>query len=233
MELKEAVILITGGSSGIGKSAASRLVEEGAVVYITGRDIEKLELTAKEIGANPLPADMTSDEQLANALRHILDSSGRLDVLINNAGIGSFGPVDELSRSDFREVFEVNVYGAGILGALCAAHFKEREKGHILNIGSSASVKGFKNGSVYSASKFALRALSQCWKDELRPYNVRVTHINPSEVTTAFYQEDRKEREEQPNKLRSEDMAHLILSCLELDDRGFIPEVSLWATNPF
>ena len=233
MELKEAVILITGGSSGIGKSAASRLVEEGAVVYITGRDIEKLELTAKEIGANPLQADMTSDEQLANALRHILDSSGRLDVLINNAGIGSFGPVDELSRSDFREVFEVNVYGAGILGALCAAHFKEREKGHILNIGSSASVKGFKNGSVYSASKFALRALSQCWKDELRPYNVRVTHINPSEVTTDFYQEDRKEREEQPNKLRSEDMAHLILSCLELDDRGFIPEVSLWATNPF
>jgi 3-oxoacyl-[acyl-carrier protein] reductase len=60
-----------------------------------------------------------------------------------------------------------------------------------------------------------------------------VTHINPSEVTTAFYQEDRKEREEQPNKLRAEDLAQLILSCLELDDRGFIPEVSLWATNPF
>lgn len=233
MEIKGSVILLTGGSSGIGRAAAQLLVAKGAKVYITGRDSEKLLRTAKDIGAEPLLADMTSDEQLAKALEHILDSSGRLDVLINNAGIGSFRPVDELSRSDFREVFEVNVYGAGILGALCAAHFKEREKGHILNIGSSASVKGFKNGSVYSASKFALRALSQCWKDELRPYNVRVTHINPSEVTTAFYQEDRKEREEQPNKLRSEDLAQLILSCLELDDRGFIPEVSLWATNPF
>ena len=146
MDLKESVILITGGSSRIGKATAARLVEKGAVVYITGRDIEKLNQTAKEIGAEPLLADMTSDEQLTNALKHILDSNGRLDVLINNAGIGSFRPVDELSRSDFREVFEVNVYGAGILGALCAAHFKEREKGHILNIGSSASVKGFKNG---------------------------------------------------------------------------------------
>lgn len=233
MKIKGSVILLTGGSSGIGRAAAQLLVAKGAKVYITGRDSEKLLRTAKEIGAEPLLADMTSDEQLAKALEHILDSNGRLDVLINNAGVGSFRPVDELSRSDFREVFEVNVYGAGILGSLCAAHFKGREKGHIINIGSSASVKGFKNGSVYSASKFALRALSQCWKDELRPYNVRVTHINPSEVTTAFYQEDRKEREEQPNKLRSEDLAQLILSCLQLDDRGFIPEVSLWATNPF
>ena len=169
MEIKGSVILLTGGSSGIGRAAAQLLVAKGAIVYITGRDSEKLLRTAKDIGAEPLLADITSDEQLAKALEHILDSNGRLDVLINNAGIGSFRPVDELSRSDFREVFEVNVYGAGILGGLCAAHFKEREKGHIINIGSSASVKGFKNGSVYSASKFALRALSQCWKDELRP----------------------------------------------------------------
>ena len=127
MKIKGSVILLTGGSSGIGRAAAQLLVAKGAKVYITGRDSEKLLRTAKDIGAEPLLADMTSDEQLARALEHILDSSGRLDVLINNAGVGSFRPVDELSRSDFREVFEVNVYGAAFL-ALYALLISRKEK---------------------------------------------------------------------------------------------------------
>lgn len=233
MQIDGSVILITGGSSGIGKVTAIKLIERGATVYITGRDEEKLANVSEEIGARPIHADMTSDEDLEKTLSMIIELSGHLDVLINNAGVGDFGPVENLTRESFAKIFEVNVFGAGVLGGLCAEHFKERSKGHILNIGSSASVKGFKNGSVYSASKFALRAMSQCWRDELRPHNVRVTHVNPSEVTTAFFQQDRTEREEQDNKLRPEEIAHMIVACLELDDRGFVPEFGVWATNPF
>jgi 3-oxoacyl-[acyl-carrier protein] reductase len=233
MQIENSVVFLTGGSSGIGKETAKQLVAKGAIVYITGRESQKLKSVAAEIGAHPLQVNMNSDEELQSGLNQIINEQGHLDVLINNAGIGSFGPVESLSREDFRRIFEVNVFGAGILGSMAAKHFKERKKGHIVNIGSSASLKGFPNGSVYSASKFALRALSECWRAELRPFNVRVTHVNPSEVTTAFFQEDRVEREEQANKLRALEIAQMIVACLELDDRGFVPEFGVWATNPF
>ncbi|MDX5426674.1 MAG: SDR family NAD(P)-dependent oxidoreductase, partial [Bacteroidota bacterium] len=111
--------------------------------------------------------------------------------------------------------------------------FKEQKRGNIINIASSAGVKGFSHGTVYAASKFALRGMTECWRAELRPYNVRVILVNPSEVTTAFNQPGRKEREEVPNKLRPAEIAHSIVSALEMDDRGFITELSVWATNPF
>lgn len=233
MELNKSVVLLTGGSSGIGKETARLLTERGAIVYITGRDRDKLDHVAQELGCRALAVDMTDDQALKKGVQTILDECGHWDVLINNAGIGDFGPVEALNRESFRKIFEVNVFGAGVLGGLAAKHFKERKKGHIVNIGSSASLKGFSNGSVYSASKFALRALSECWRAELRPFNVRVTHVNPSEVTTAFFQQDRKEREEVANKLRPLEIAQMIVACLELDDRGFVPEFGVWATNPF
>lgn len=233
MEFNGASILVTGGSSGIGKSLAEKLSAKGAHVYITGRDAKKLEKAASALGGHALHADMARDADLHSAMDTILQREGKLDALINNAGIGAFGPVESLQRADFQRIFEVNVFGAAILGALAAEHFKERKKGHIMNVGSSASLKGFPNGSVYAASKFALRALSECWRAELRPFNVRVTHVNPSEVTTAFGREDRVERSEQDNRLRAEEIAHMMLSCLELDDRGFVPEFGVWATNPF
>jgi 3-oxoacyl-[acyl-carrier protein] reductase len=105
--------------------------------------------------------------------------------------------------------------------------------GTIINIGSSASVKGFAGGSVYAASKFAVRALTQCWQSELRPFNVRVCQLNPSEVTTAFYNEERKERVNEHNKLSPIEIGHSIVSVLEMEDKGFITELNVWATNPF
>lgn len=233
MQLMDSVYIVTGGSSGIGKEIARQLVINFATVVITGRDKVKLKAVAKEINAIYYHADITSDEQINALFNYTLRKFGRLDGIINNAGIADFGPVEEVNRARFRNVFEVNVFGAAMMTARAAVHFKKVKQGNIVNIASTAGLKGFKNGTIYAASKFALRGMSQCWQDELRPYNVRVILVNPSEVTTAFASVDRIEREEVPNKLRPDEIGQVVISALKMDPRGFVPEVTVFATNPF
>ena len=131
------------------------------------------------------------------------------------------------------KVFNVNVFGLALFTKEIVPVMKSQNGGTIMNIGSTASLKGYKTGSIYASSKFAVRCLTQCWQAELRPYNIRVCQINPSEVTTAFGSQDRIEREEVDNKLSSKEIAHAIISALEMDERGFINELNVWATNPF
>ncbi len=234
MELNNTSVFITGGSSGIGKATAQLFVSRGAKVVITGRDKSKLEQVAKEIGAIPLHFDVSDLTAIsANADAAIKLLGGRVDVLINNAGIGTFSMLGDISEADFTTVFTTNVYGLTMLTQAMLPTFKVQQSGTIINIGSSAAVKGFARGSVYAASKFAVRALSQCWQAELRKDNIRVCLINPSEVTTAFASEERIEREEESKKLGAEDIAHAIVSVCEMRDKGFVPELSVWATNPF
>ncbi len=233
MKLKDSNILLTGGSSGIGKATARLLIESGANVAITGRDQAKLEKVAKEIGAFPITADVADQTDIASTYTHFLGRFGGLDCLINNAGIGEFPLIEEVTLEAFQRVYSVNVFGAALMTQRAAELFKQQNYGHIINIASTAALKGFARGSVYSSSKFALRGMTECWQQELRRHNVRVILVNPSEVTTAFNQDGRTERPEEAKKLRSEEIAHVIKSVLELDDRGFIPEVTVWATNPF
>jgi len=135
--------------------------------------------------------------------------------------------------NDFHQVYAVNVFGAAMMGSKAAQIFKKQNYGNIVNIASTAALKGYAKGTIYSSSKFALRGMTQCWQADLRKNNVRVILVNPSEVTTAFGNPERKERAEEPKKLRSKEIAHTIVSALEMDNRGFIPEVTVWATNPF
>ncbi|WBM73629.1 SDR family oxidoreductase [Saprospira grandis] len=233
MQLQNAKVVVTGGSSGIGKATAQLLIEKGAKVLITGRNAEKLEQVAQEIGATALALDMADSEQFTAAAQKVQDLMGApIDVLINNAGIGEFAPLGELSLEQFQKVYMTNVFGLSLLTQAFLPQLKA-QKGNIVNIASTAGLKGFATGSIYASSKFALRGLTQCWQAELRPHNIRVQLVNPSEVTTAFNQKDRVERTEEAKKLRSQEIAHAIASALEMDDRGFIPELTVWATNPF
>ena len=169
-----------------------------------------------------------------NTYELFLKQFGKLDCLINNAGIGdSWNEITELDMKSFHKVYDVNVFGAALMASEAAKLFKKQKSGNIINIASTAGTKGFANGTVYASSKFALRGMTQCWQAELRKYNVRVILVNPSEVTTAFGDDERKEKPEVKNKLRPLEIAHTIISTLEMDDRGFIPEVTVWATNPF
>jgi len=233
MKIKDSKILITGGSSGIGKAAAKLLADSGANVAITGRDKSKLEKTAKEINAFAIHTDVAKEGDIDLTYKLFLEKFGGLDCLINNAGIGEFPTLEELTVEAFQRIYSVNVFGAAMMAKKAAEIFKKQESGNIINIASTAALKGFARGSIYSSSKFALRSMTECWQAELRPFNIRVMQINPSEVTTAFANTERKERDETAKKLRSEEIAHASKSVLEMDDRGFIPELTVWATNPW
>ncbi len=232
MKLDGAKILVTGGSSGIGRATAALLVEAGATVVITGRDANKLEKIAAGIGAIAVHFDVSDYSNLASNCKKVTDALQGIDVLVNNAGIGEFPTLEEVKIEHFEKIYATNVFGLTLLTQEIVKHFKQQNKGHIINVASTAALRGFARGSVYASSKFALRGLSECWRAELRPHNIRVILVNPSEVTTAFNNTERVEREAEASKLRPEEIAHTIKATLEMDDRGFIPEVSVWATNP-
>ncbi len=233
MNLIDKVYIITGGSSGLGKAFAHELKVNFADVIITGRDLEKLKSVSEELGCSYFHADVTNDEEIDALMEFTLKKFKKLDGIINNAGIGGWAPVEELTREKMQEVYNVNVFGAAMMGAKAAKIFKEQNFGTIVNIASTASLKGYKNGSIYASSKFALRGMTQCWQAELRPFNVRVIQINPSEVPTAFGVDDRTERSLEENKLTPKEIADVLISSLKMDERGFVPEVSVFATNPF
>lgn len=233
MQLKNSKILLTGGSSGLGKAMAKVLTEAGAKVLITGRNAEKVAQVAEEIGCLGLAFDVSDYNSLSTKTQEALQLLGGIDVLINNAGIGTFPLLGDIAIEDFERVFSTNVFGLTLLTQEVLPHFKAQKHGNIINIASTAALKGFARGSVYAASKFALRALTQCWQAELRKENIRVMQVNPSEVPTAFNQNDRVERPDQAHKLSAIEIAHSIKAALEMDNRGFIPELSVWATNPW
>lgn len=234
MEIKNAHILVTGGSLGIGKRTAAELIKKGAQVVITGRNKARLEEAAEEIGAIPLVFDISDLDSIPKKAKECLELLDfKIDALINNAGLGNFPGIGEIKKEDFENIFNTNVFGLALLTQELVQPMIKFQSGTIVNIGSTASLKGFAKGTVYAASKFALRGMTQSWQAELRKDNIRVCLVNPSSVLTAFNQEDRVEKDDKPNMLDSGDIAHTIMSILEMDDKGFIPEVSIWATNPF
>ena len=234
MNLSQSTFLITGGSAGIGKATAEMIIKKGGKVAMTGRNQKRLNEAAKDIGAFPIHADVASQMDIEKTYEIFLKEFKRLDCLINNAGIGGeWQDVWDLTLEDFQKVYSVNVFGAAMMAKKAAQLFKKQNYGNIVNIASTSATKGFQSGTVYASSKFALRGMTECWRTELRKYNVRVILINPSEVITAFDQADGKEKPEVKNKLRGIEIAHTVVSTLEMDDRGFIPEVTVWATNPF
>lgn len=234
MDLKNARALITGGSEGIGLAIGRLLVEKGARVALLARRGDKLAAAAGEIGALALTGDVSKAEDAAAAVARVVTEFGGLDILVNNAGFGTFGALTELRLEDFERTFATNVTGAMLMARAAAPHMIRQSSGNILNISSTAGLKGFANGTTYCATKFALRGMTECWREELRRHNIRVTLVNPSEVQTNFpVAAGGKARAHDEKKLRSEEIARAIAGALEIDDRGFIPEFSVFATNPF
>jgi 3-oxoacyl-[acyl-carrier protein] reductase len=233
MNLKNTTALVTGGSSGIGLAIAKALADAGSRVAITGRDQARLSDAAKTTGAHAIRADVGNEDDVKRTYREFFDRFGHLDILVNSAGFGVRRQLVDMDLAKFEAIIRTNVTGTMLMSREAAKHFIERKRGNIVNLASTAALRGAANGTAYYASKFAVRGMSECWRAELRQHNVRVFIINPSEVLTnfatnaGFTQDD-----DNPTKLQAEDIAHAVKAALEMNDRGFTTELTVFATNP-
>ncbi len=232
MNLRNARALVTGGTSGIGYAIAKALGDSGARVAITGRTEQRLRQSAESLQALAVRADVSNELDVQRTYREVLEAFGHLDILVNNAGFGIFKNLIDMDRAGFDAVFATNVTGAMLMAREAAKHFVQQKSGNIVNISSTASLRGAPGGTAYYASKFALRGMTECWRAELRQHNIRVFLINPSEVLTSFAATAGHSQKPNPTKLQGEEVAHMVKAVLEMNDRGFTPELSIFATNP-
>jgi 3-oxoacyl-[acyl-carrier protein] reductase len=247
MQLSNAVALVTGGGSGIGRGIAEALAREGSKVTIMGRREDALReaatgiASAAEVGSIAIgPArvdwivgDVGVEPDAVRAVRSVVEKHGRLDILVNNAGYGVFKPLIDTTLEELERLYRTNVFGAFLMAREAARQFIAQGSGELINIASTSSLKGSATRTAYGSSKFALRGMSECWRDELRRHNVRVMTVNPSEVMTDFAAKAGERREASDKKLRPQEIADAIIGALKVDSRGFVPEFSVFATNPF
>ena len=186
-----AVVLITGCSSGFGLLAALHFARKGDTVYATMRDTAKagaLEAARdkESLPIHVVPLDVTDDASVANAVRQVVAEAGRIDVLVNNAGIGIHGPIEDTDVAEVKEIFETNVFGAMRAVNAVAPTMRQQGSGTIVNVSSLAGRVVAPFGGIYSASKYAVEALSEALHYELHPFGIRVVVIEPGGFETRF-----------------------------------------------
>jgi NAD(P)-dependent dehydrogenase (short-subunit alcohol dehydrogenase family) len=185
-------VLITGCSSGIGRAAAHAFTDEGWTVYATARNPADIE-TLGEAGCELATLDVTDQSDVDRVVDRILDEEGAIDALVNNAGYGQFGPIEDVSTAKVHEQFDVNVYGPHrLIKAVLPAMRRERD-GTIINVSSVAGRVSFPGGGVYSGSKFAVEAMSDALRNEVAEHGIDVVVVEPGPVRTNFSKRVRAE----------------------------------------
>ncbi|MGJ5070585.1 oxidoreductase [Bradyrhizobium oligotrophicum] len=177
--------LVTGASSGMGKEIAARLIKDGFQVYVAARSVEKMSGLAR-LGAKPLRMDVSKDDEIRAAVETILAETGGVDVLVNNAGFGLYGPVEDVSIDEARYQFEVNLFGAARLTQLLLPAMREKRSGTIVNITSMGGKIYTLLGAWYHATKHALEGWSDCLRLELAPFGIKVVVVEPGLIETGF-----------------------------------------------
>jgi NAD(P)-dependent dehydrogenase (short-subunit alcohol dehydrogenase family) len=179
--------VVTGASAGIGKATVKRLIEQGYTTYAAARRLDRM-ASLEKLGAILLPLDLTDDSSIVQAVERIRTAQGRIDVLVNNAGYGSYGAVEDVPLHEARRQFEVNVFGLARLVQLITPLMREQRSGKILNV-SSIGGKGWEPlGAWYHATKFAVEGFSDCLRMELKPFGIDIIVIEPGAIRTEWGQ---------------------------------------------
>lgn len=179
------VVLITGASAGMGKETVKLLLKHGFTVYGAARRVENMK-DIEILGARILKMDVTDEESMINGVKKIIASEGRIDILINNAGFGSYGAIEDVSLNDARYQMEVNIFGVARICQLVIPYMRDHHYGKILNISSIGGKFALPLGGWYHASKFALEGLSDSMRNELKPFGIDVIVIEPGGVKSEW-----------------------------------------------
>jgi 3-oxoacyl-[acyl-carrier protein] reductase len=227
--LQGKVAVVTGGDRGIGAAIAARLRELEAQVVICARNQKKLEATAEKLGCRALSCDVTSLESVERLAKAVQQEFGGCDVLVNNAGVGSFStPLHELPPEEWESVMNTNLRGVYYMIRAFAPLMIAAGRGDIVNISSLAGKNPLPNGAAYAASKWGLNGLSYAVAEELRRHNVRVSIVCPGSVDTSLSLHAGKDKS---RMLQPQDVAHAVAAIVTQEPQSFISEVLVRPTQ--
>ncbi|NGM82211.1 3-ketoacyl-ACP reductase [Paenibacillus sp. 7124] len=238
MELRGKTAVITGAGKGIGKALALALAKEGAnlgLISRTAADLEALKAAiteAHDVKISIAVADISVREEAERAVAAIQNDLGTFDVLINNAGVATFGTLVDMDPEEWKRHIDINLFGAYYVTHAALPAMIEKKAGNIINVSSTAGERGFATGSAYCASKFALMGMTEALFQEVRKFNIRVVALTPSTVNTPLAVNAGLPIGDEDRMMQPEDVAELALTALKLPDRVVIKTAGIWTTNP-
>lgn len=231
------IAIVTGGGRGLGKAVALLLAKEGVHIGITGRNEANLKSTVDEIkalGVNAAYAIFNVDEEAAviKGVNQLVSDLGGLDILINNAGIGNFGAIDQMPTAEWEQVIRTNLFGVYYTAKAAYPHLKNRGAGDVVNVASTAGLKAGGGMSAYAASKAAVISLSQSMMAEWRKQNIRVITLTPSTIASDMSIQGGLTDGNPEKVLQPEDFAEWVRDILKMNKRAMIANASIFSTNP-
>jgi NAD(P)-dependent dehydrogenase (short-subunit alcohol dehydrogenase family) len=236
VDYKGKTAVITGGTKGIGRAIAEAFAREGMNVCVGARSLDEVKQTVRElesvegVSATGAACDVRASEECEALIAHAVEELGGVDVLVNNAGVGLFKPVEETTPEEFRDVLETNLFGVFYCCHAAIPEMKRRGGGYIINVSSLAGANPHPRMAAYNASKFALNGFSEALMQEVRHDNIKVSYIMPGSVNTEFG--GGEVSEERAWQLQPGDVARVVLDLLQHDERSLPSRVEIRPSRP-
>ncbi len=235
--LKGKKAIITGGGRGLGKAVALALAAKGVHVGVTGQNEQKLQSTVEELRGYGVEAyyavfNVADNAQVEKGIKELAEGLGGVQILVNNAGVGQFGKVMDMVPEDFQKVFDINFFGVYNVARAVYPYLKTAGQGDIINVASTAGLKGGAGMAAYAASKAAVISLSQSMMAEWRKDDIRVITLTPSTIATEMSIEGGLTDGNPDKVLQPEDFAEWVVDILKMNRRALIANGSIFSTNP-